>query len=389
MRIAFVTETFLPSIDGITTRLQATIHHLLAAGHTVAVAAPAGSVSTCGAAQVFPIPGIPYWFYPERRFCLPAFGLKDFLADFRPDIVHVVNPVALGLAGIYHARRMRLPLVASFHTNLAAYAQLYRVPFLSPVSWFVLRHAHNRAQLNLATSAAMVAELSARRFRNVALWPRGVDAARFSVAAPSAGMRDRLTGGRPRRTALLYVGRLAPEKRLDTLRPLMDSLPDDLSIAFVGDGPERSRLEASFSGTAAVFTGYLQGDELCAAYASADAFIFPSTTETLGLVLLEAMAAGLPIIAARSKPTIELLGEDSSLLFDAGSAASLQDSVRTLRENADAERQRAAQRRAAAADLDWRDASERLLDYYTQVLTQSAHAKSARRKSFSRRLGQP
>lgn len=388
MRIAFVTETFLPSIDGITTRLQATIHNLHATGHDVAVAAPSGSVRSFDGARVFSVPGIPYWFYPERKFCLPALGLRRFLAEFRPDIVHVVNPVALGLSGIYHARRMRLPLVASFHTNLAAYAKLYRVPFLSPVSWFVLRHAHNRAQLNLATSAAMVSELSSRRFRNVALWPRGVDAARFSEAAPSHAMRERLTGGQPQKIALLYVGRLAPEKRLDTLRPLFASLPN-ASIAFVGDGPERDRLQTVFAGTGAVFTGYLQGEELSAAYASADAFVFPSTTETLGLVLLEAMTAGLPIIAARSRPTVELLGEDNGLLFDASQPTSLLDSVRTLRDNLPAERAKAQERRKAAADLDWRKATDHLLDYYALVLAQTAHAPSRRRNPLAGRLGQP
>ncbi len=388
MRIAFVTETFLPSIDGITTRLQATINHLLAAGHEVAVAAPSGSVLSYRGVEVFSVPGVPYWFYPERKFCLPAFGLRRFLARFQPDIVHVVNPVALGLSGIYHARRMRLPLVASFHTNLAAYAKLYRVPFLSPVSWFVLRHAHNRAHLNLATSAAMVAELSARGFHNLALWPRGVDTARFAAATPCAPLRDRLTGGRPHHLSLLYVGRLAPEKRLDTLRSLLEQMPDT-SLAFVGDGPERNRLETAFAGLSAVFTGYLQGAELSAAYASADAFVFPSTTETLGLVLLEAMTAGLPIIAARSKPTMELLGKDNELLFDPDQPASLYDSVRALRDNRAGEKVKAARRSKEMAALDWRAATDGLLDHYAQVLAQMAHIPSRRKKSLARRLEQP
>jgi glycosyltransferase involved in cell wall biosynthesis len=157
---------------------------------------------------------------------------------------------------------------------------------------------HNRADLNLCPSHFTKRQLETQGFERVQVWGRGVDTVRFNPGHREATWRMRLSDGNPDKLLLLYVGRLAVEKRVDWLRPLLDVLPN-VRLAIVGDGPLRASLEQRFAGTPTVFTGYLRGQDLSSAYASADLFVFPSASETFGNVVLEAMASGLPVIAPR------------------------------------------------------------------------------------------
>lgn len=370
MRIALFTETFLPLIDGIVTRLRATIDELHALGHRTAIIAPEGSVASYDGAPVLPMRGFTNPLYRERTLCPPGPSMGRFLRAFRPDVIHVVNPVLLGIGGIYYGRRYRLPTVASFHTNLAAYAHLYNVPILDPISWFVLRRVHNLAQINLATSGVMVQNLRNHGFRRVELWPRGVDTRMFHPGRYSGDMRLRLSGGRPDKPLLLYVGRLAAEKQLDALTAVF-SAGYDATLAIVGEGPDRDRLSRLLAGTPTVFHGPLTGDELASAYASADAFLFPSTTETLGLVLLEAMASGLPVVAARSAPTLELVDGDretAALLFDPRDPRTIAASVSALLASLPEHKRRARENRARVVAFDWQAPTERLLSIYERAI---------------------
>ncbi|PWI57434.1 glycosyltransferase family 4 protein [Sulfoacidibacillus thermotolerans] len=364
MKIALFTETFLPSTDGIVTRLCATVDHLLDMGHEVALIAPAGAPDFYRTAPVLSVKGFPYFFYPQKKFCLPSPKIGAFLAEFHPSLIHIVNPVVLGVNGIYYARKMHLPLVASFHTNLAAYAHTYGVPFLDPIAWSYLRLLHNQAILNLATSEAMVRELNARKFCNTRLWAGGVDTELFHPRKRLDLMRARLTNGEKDHPILLYVGRLAPEKQLERLRPLLDAMPK-LHIAFVGDGPDRHRLERLFAHSNATFLGFLHGEELASAYASADLFLFPSTTETLGLVLLEAMSSGLPILAAKSKPSEELIGQThAGLFFNPDEENSLQDAVHNLLIHPKMRDEFARKARHTIEARSWKAPTKALVDSY-------------------------
>nr|WP_272879692.1 glycosyltransferase [Sulfoacidibacillus ferrooxidans] len=177
-------------------------------------------------------------------------------------------------------------------------------------------------------------------------------------------MRARLTGGKIKDPVLLYVGRLAPEKQLERLRPILDAI-HPIHIAFVGDGPDRARLEHMFKHTQVHFLGLLHANELAAAFASADAFIFPSTTETLGLVLLEAMSSGLPIIAAKSKPSEELIRQtEAGILFDSEDQESLLHAVRSLLTQPDLHHQLATQARSSIELRGWEIPTKALVEYY-------------------------
>jgi glycosyltransferase involved in cell wall biosynthesis len=371
MRIAIFTETFLPNTDGIVTRLCATLRHLAEEGHEVLLFAPAGAPPTYASAKVVGVPSFRFFLYPEKKFPLP-WPVGRWLREFQPDFIHVVNPAFVGLAGIWYAKRLRIPLIASYHTNVPAYARHYHLDWLEPALWWYFRLLHNQAQINLCTSKATLATLESHGFRNLGLWERGVDVELYRSARRSEAMRRRLAKDvGPDEKILLYVGRLASEKAIERLRPCLDAEPR-VHLAIVGDGPYRPELERVFAGTKTVFTGYMHGQELAEAYASADGFVFPSTTETLGLVLFEAMASGLPVLAADSPPTREVLENgQAGFIFDATSPESLIQGVRQLLW--DEPRRQAVMARAAdiVEDLDWRGPTEQLLAHYRRLFAEN------------------
>jgi glycosyltransferase involved in cell wall biosynthesis len=281
-------------------------------GHELLIIAPEGGAPTFEGIPVIGVPTVSVRFiYDGKPWGLPLPRVLKFLDDFQPDLVHVVNPFVLGVAGVWGAVKRRYPLVASYHTNIARYAEFYHLGASKPLIWAILRGLHNRAQVNLATSMAVQQELCEHGIQRVDLWRRGVDLEQFDPVRRSSQMRQRMTDGHPERLIAVYVGRLALEKGLDRLNGIFSGHPD-LHLCLVGDGPARGQLEDRFKGKSVTFLGTLHGSALAEAYASADFFIFPSTTETLGLVLLEAMASGLPIVAAEASPTHELVDQSGA-----------------------------------------------------------------------------
>lgn len=368
MRIALFTETFLPKIDGIVTRLCHTVEQLQRLGDQVLVISPAGGLTDYKGARIYGVEGFPLPLYPELKLGIPHPGIGVELEKFRPDLIHVANPAILGLGGLYYAKKLNIPLVASYHTHLPQYLHHYGLGLLEEVLWSMLRAAHNQAQLNLCTSTAMVQELDHHGIERLDLWQRGVDTEMFQPSLASREMRDRLSLGHPDCNLLLYVGRLGAEKEIERIKPLLETLPN-ARLALVGDGPNRQALEAIFTGTPTHFVGYLRGKDLAAAYASADAFIFPSRTETLGLVLLEAMAAGTPVVAARSGGIPDIVTDGvNGYLFDPrdeqGAITATQrlfanpQERETLRQNA----------RLEAERWGWAAATQQLRSYYQGIL---------------------
>ncbi len=377
MKIAFFTETFLPKVDGIVTRLTKTVKHLIEAGDEVVVFCPEGCPSNYMGAQVVGVSAMPLPLYPELKLGLPGPAVSDALDTFQPDLVHVVNPAVLGLGGIWLAKTNNIPLVASYHTHLPKYLEHYGMGMLEPLLWELLKAAHNQAVINLCTSTAMVKELSEKGIQHTALWQRGVDTETFRPELRKDEMRRRLLGKFNDEGALLiYVGRLSAEKQIERIKPVLEALPH-ARLALVGDGPHRQQLEKTFENTATNFVGYLSGEELASAYASGDAFLFPSSTETLGLVLLEAMAAGCPVVGANRGGIPDIITDGvNGCLFDPdgnnkGSESLVKATQRLL--NNDLEHQ--SMRKAAREEAEkwgWASATEQLRRYYRQVLTQES-----------------
>ena len=368
MRIALFTETFLPKIDGIVTRLKHTVEHLQREGHQVLVISPDGGIKEYKGAKVYGVSGIPLPLYPELKLAIPRPTIKIVLEKFKPDLIHVVNPAVLGLGGIYYAKVLNIPLVASYHTHLPQYLHHYGLGALEGLLWELLKLGHNQAQLNLCTSTAMVETLVDHGIERVDLWQRGVDTEMFQPHLVSKQMRSRLSQGHPDAPLLLYVGRVSAEKQIDEIKPVLEAIPS-ARLAIVGDGPHREAMETHFAETNTHFVGYLQGLELAAAFASSDAFIFPSRTETLGLVLLEAMAAGCPVVAARSGGIPDIVTDGvNGYLFDptdARWAVVATQKLLAATEERELLRQNARQE---AEKWGWSAATKQLVTYYESVL---------------------
>jgi len=382
LKIAFFTETFLPKVDGIVTRLTKTVQHLVADGDEVLIFCPEGAPASYMGAQVVGVPAMPLPLYPELKLALPRPAVAEALERFQPDLVHVVNPAVLGLGGIWLAKTKGYPLVASYHTHLPKYLEHYGMGMLEPLLWELLKAAHNQARLNLCTSTAMVQELSEKGIQHTDLWQRGVDTELFRPELRSEAMRQRLLGGHSDTgKLLLYIGRLSAEKQIERIRPVLEAMPD-ARLALVGDGPHRQQLEAHFQGLPATFVGYLAGEELASAYASGDAFLFPSSTETLGLVLLEAMAAGCPVVGANRGGIPDIVSDGiNGCLYEPdgadGGAASLTAAVQRLLGDPEQRRTLRLAARDEAERWGWGGATAQLRRFYTQLLEREQPALAA------------
>jgi glycosyltransferase involved in cell wall biosynthesis len=380
MRIALFSEVFLPKIDGITNRLRHTLECLREDGHEVLVFAPDAAVPAHAGAQVVRVPALPFPPYPELRAALPDPRIAWELARFRPDVVHAVGPACLGIWGIAAARALRLPIVASYHTDLPGYLSLHGLGWARPAAWPLLRAVHNAATLNLTPSRPTRQELLRQGIWNVGLWRGGVDTDLFHPARRSLAMRARLSDGRLDAPLLLYAGRLSPEKNLASLAWALDAIPR-ARLALVGDGPARPALERVFAGTQTVFAGFLRGEELAAAFASADVFVMPSRTETLGFVVLEAMSAGTPVVAARAGGIPDLVThEEDGLLYDPDRREELVEALGGLLEQRGRRAFLARNARKRAEQCTWVAETRRLLRHYAKAI------RLHRRSSLAARL---
>jgi glycosyltransferase involved in cell wall biosynthesis len=369
MRIALFTETFLPKIDGIVTRLSHTVDHLQRMGHQVLVFSPEGGLREYKGARIHGVKGFPLPMYPELKLAIPRPSVRRSLERFQPDLIHVVNPACLGVGGIYYAKILDIPLIASYHTHIPKYLDHYGFGRLESVIWELLKLAHNQAAVNLCTSTAMQLELTNHEIERVKVWQRGVDTELFRPELVSQEMRSHLTQGHPEAPLLLYVGRLSAEKEIDRIKPVLQAIPG-ARLALVGDGPHRQELEALFADTPTHFVGYLRGEALGAAFASADAFIFPSRTETLGLVLLEAMAAGCPVIAANAGGIPDIVTNGvNGYLFDPMDENGAIAATQMLLANPATRESLKLNARTEAERWGWSAATRQLIDFYRQILS--------------------
>jgi glycosyltransferase involved in cell wall biosynthesis len=373
VKIAFFTETFLPKVDGIVTRLTKTIEFLTKNGDEVIVFCPEGCPDSYKGATIVGVAAMPLPLYPELKLGLPGPAVSDKLEEFKPDLVHVVNPAVLGLGGIWLAKTNNIPLIASYHTHLPKYLEHYGMGMLEPLLWELLKAAHNQALLNLCTSTAMVNELEDKGIQRTALWQRGVDTENFRPELRSEKMREKLFGKYQNTDSLLiYVGRLSAEKQIERIKPVLDNIPG-ACLALVGDGPYRGQLEKIFENTKTNFIGYLSGKELASAYASGDIFLFPSSTETLGLVLLEAMAAGCPVIGANKGGIPDIINNGiNGCLYnpdekDNGERSLIEATKKILADKNKKEAMR-KEARKEAEQWDWNQATLQLQKYYAETL---------------------
>ena len=273
MRIAIVTDAWRPQVNGVVTTLSRTAAELSLMGHEVLVINPEQF-------QTFPLPS-----YPEIRLALrPGTSVARLLGDFQPQHIHIATEGSLGFAARNYCRNKGLNFTTSYHTQFPEYIRK-RIPIPLSVTYGVLRRFHRSAQRTMVATNNMRDLLLQRGFVNVVLWERGVDCSLFQPRDAKIELPQK------ERPVWIYVGRVAVEKNIEAFLNL--DLPGTKQV--VGSGPALSTLKAKFRDVQ--FLGYQFGEQLAATIAAADVFVFPSLTDTFGLVMLEAMACGLPVAA--------------------------------------------------------------------------------------------
>ncbi|GCE47670.1 glycosyltransferase involved in cell wall biosynthesis [Thermosporothrix hazakensis] len=380
MRVALITENFLPKLDGVTRTLARLLEHLQLTGHQALLLGPDSGMERYAGAEVLGTAGIPLPFYPELRvnFFRPLFVRR--LYEFRPDIIHVVDPVILGATGLAAARLLGTPIVSSYHTNLAAYCTHFGFPLLTRPMWFYNRFIHNQCELTFCPSASTATMLRQQGFTHIRIWPRGVDTALFTPQRRSAELRARWLQDKRDKCLLLYVGRLSYEKNLRLLVEAYKGMSHErCHLVLVGDGPAAAELRQELATVPVTFTGYLQGEELATAYASADLFAFPSTTETFGQAALEALASGLPVVGLQAEGICDLVTDGSNGLLLELQGKQPEEQIRLYRaalerliEQEPFRLQLGENARRAASRYSWFEAMECLLQGYRDVMQRTA-----------------
>jgi sulfoquinovosyltransferase len=267
-------------------------------------------------------------------FDLELKGMQ-MIRKLKPDVIHCTSPGFITFAALIYARMFRIPLLMSYHTHLPIYARdyLWFLPGSVHWAWAMLRLVHNRADLTLVTSPQMKEELTEHGVQRVEVWRKGIDTEVFDPKYKSQTMREKLSAGHPEDPLMIYVGRLGTEKKLELLKDVLHKIPN-ARLAIVGKGPAQEKLKEHFKGTKTVFTGIMHGKELSEAFASADVFVMPSDSETLGFVVLESMASGVPVVGAEAGgiPSIIHDGVDG-YLAEPGNADSFTEKVKNLLDN--------------------------------------------------------
>lgn len=301
MRLLLLTDSFAPKIDGVADTAGIVRASLQRRGHEVSVIAPQPAERVTDEPGVVRIPAFPLPGYAEVRMGYRLDRLRTAVREAAPDAALMLTLGPVGVAGAYFLPR-DTRLVHLYTTDMPSYLRTYHFGLFAGVLDRLLRSLGERAAATLCPTEVIRADLSARRVARLGVWGRGVDTALFRPERRSGEMRARLTGGHPERPLVLYVGRLAREKRILDLLEATRQLRH-VRFAFVGDGPMRGQLERLFPADRTVFTGYLRGEPLAEAFASADVFAFPSDTDTFAQVVLQAMASGVPpVVAAGTAP---------------------------------------------------------------------------------------
>ncbi|GAA6527697.1 glycosyltransferase family 1 protein [Intrasporangium sp. DVR] len=342
MRVAIVTESFLPSLNGVTTSVCHVAEHLRARGHEGVIIAPRSREPMPATFAGIPVHRITSLPFRQFDVGLPSGEIEQILADAAPDVVHVASPFIIGARGLRAAVRLDLPTVAIFQTDMAGYVRQHTPGSAgnatANTTWRWIRRIHSWADLTLAPSTEALADLRAHGVPRTDLWGRGVDTTLFSPAwrsdALSRALRRELAPGGER--LIGYVGRLAPEKELERLAELADVPHSRLVI--VGDGPSRPAVGELLTEAVAaspgrpnlppVFLGPRHGEDLARAYATLDLFVHTGTRETFGQTIQEAGASGLPVVVPRAGGPIDLVTDgENGYLFDPRTPGALREAV--------------------------------------------------------------
>jgi len=300
MRIAIYAGAFKRNQDGATKTLYELVDSLIEKGIEVGIwgfnITPQQRNGLC----LYPIISVPLPFYPAYKLTLPNPKMKHQLREFEPDVIHITVPDMVGISLMRYAQKKGIPVLTSYHTDFPSYLKSYRLGKFYKPAWRFFRWFYNKSNTVLAPTGEIIGKLKRNGIEHVKLWSRGIDIHKYSTSFRSPALRAAWGADTPDKKVILYSGRFVWYKDLQTFIKVYDRFkkhgPDNVVFVLAGDGPIRDELERRMPD--ARFIGYLQGEELSCAYASADLLLFPSTTETFGNVVLEALSSGIPVVVS-------------------------------------------------------------------------------------------
>lgn len=367
-----VAECFLPEINGVTNSVLRVVEHLERRHHEVLVIAPGLGPTQYSRTPVERVPAVELPLYRSLSVGLPSRRVRSILSGFRPDVVHLAAPVLLGAVGVRAARRLGLPSIAIYQTDIAGFGARYGLGFASDAAWNWLRRLHNLADLTLAPSSSAQWMLRSQGIRRVARWGRGVDLEYFHPSHRSTALRRSLA---PRGELLIgYVGRLAPEKQVHLLGHAAGV--KGTQTVLVGKGPSAERLRHILP--RAVFVGAKYGQELSAHHASFDVFVHTGPNETFCQAIQEALASGVPVIApAAGGPLDTVHHGDNGFLYPTSQPELIGEAVRELTERPVLRTAMGLRARESVLGRDWHRMGDDLVAHYERVIEPTGWAQAA------------
>lgn len=380
MKIAIFTDTFYPDINGVARTLKMLTDYLGDQNISVKIFAPTTQSEEYVPSHIHRFKSLSFFLYPECRLAFPnLLQIKAELQNFSPDLIHVATPFNIGLSGVYYAKKLNIPLVGSYHTDFDNYLKFYELDFLSKYLWKYMNWFHSPFKKLFVPSNETLEQLKLRGFKNLEVWPRGVDCRLFHPYYD--GHTTRQKHGIHKKYLLTYVGRLAPEKDIKTLIETAKSFPahinENIQWLIIGDGPLREQLENEALPNMA-FTGYLNGEELAEVYSASDLFVFPSPTETFGNVVLESLACGTPVIGADSGGVKNIIRDGvTGRLCQPGNVPEFSKAVLHLLESDSLRRQMGLEGRNYALTQKWDKVFENLLLSYSSFIKKPDEQKYA------------
>lgn len=320
MKVAFYAGTYVKDKDGAVKTMYQLVSSFLEEGHEVMVWSPDFSATDQRREKVTVMPSVPIPLYPDYKLGFYTASTEKQLDTFRPDIVHISTPDIIGKRFLKYARKRGLPVVSIYHTDFPSYLGYYRLGFTENFVWKYLRKFYNACDALFVPTHEMKTRLESKGINNVEVWGRGIDRELFNPARRSGSLRE--SWGAEEKTVIAYAGRFVWYKDIHMVMAVYDSfcrsdLADDALFVMIGSGPEEGELRRRMPD--AVFPGYLVGTELPKAYASSDLFLFPSTTEAFGNVVLEGFSSGLPAVVSDAGGCQELVRRsDGGFIAESG-----------------------------------------------------------------------
>jgi len=364
VRVAIVAESFLPHVNGVTNSVLRTIEYLKKHDHEITVIAPGPGETNVNDTPVVRIGSFGFPGYDELRIALPKRALEYELKNIKPDVVHVAAPAVLGAWAMRAARKLNLPTVAIYQTDIAGFARQYRLGATSPAVWKYIAAIHNKSDLTLAPSTSAVWDLRRHGVKTVSRWMRGVDNLRFNPLHRNNFLRHRF--GAPKNVIVGFVGRLAREKQVERLAEVSEI--KNVSIVIVGDGPCREKLERLIP--AAHFMGFSTGNELSELYASFDVFVHTGIDETFCQSVQEALASGVPVIAPAVGGPLDLVQHGhNGFLWSPHRNDTLFESLNEMVTNHAVRESCAKNARLTVAHRTWDSVMAELVEHYHSVMT--------------------